>query len=865
MRSILKVNNSDLSFRLKLNYNNVYSRLKMVLGKKAAIFADLSTKSTTTTWYTDDEKEYTSLAEAPKTEYEAIVAALGDEIKRVHKEISSSAELAPYVDDLLDVPDEKYIFYRRSEDGYKFLLTGWGCKQAHSIASQSGGLSRRLRNNFEEEIEDSGKTTINERDFDGRKEDKTSKEQNRKNIFDRKEEDKKDLSGRTEPVTEKKEEAKVSEKTPSKTETKAQTKEESGKTVAAEEVKKEETQIKKKTQHVQLKVINQNGKPIEDELVKVETEQGESTVITNEDGIAEIGNLTYHSNFVVSFPDMPNIQSRTFEVEPKVETYEAHVKKLVKYSPVLFVEDQNGNIVEDYNVKLYVGGQDSMVNTGTNGMVQLPTMTEGQKFMVVDAANYANTQEYSVTPESVKNPFRFTIRRPEKVKVGIAVYDKEGKPIEGVAVNVVSGDKPCQQTTKKDGRAEFPMDLFEAGDVPLTLQVPGKGQIKSRLKFDPNITEYTIQIGGKKPHTHNTLSKNLKWLGLIPLLALLGWGGYKLWPHNVPISTLEKGVVLIQSEVVYFVETGFQQADGSPYRFYFTYDENEKKYGDGTFDINQAVLMRGTGTGFLISPEGHIATNRHVADPIPPKGAASMVKDVMVSEKQKMEEISETINDRLRTIGPLRLSSPELNAQYEALLEQQKMAQEYIKMVDKMLTVGDFEVKTQCRTSVAFVNSIIESWDDFKGCSFRISGDPGDVNAKDVAIIQLKNKERDLPADAYIYDIPKKDIMDGEIPDNYEVTVLGYNAGLQLADIKNGIHPQPTKGLLTIKSDKYNFGYDANTFGGSSGSPVLNKDQKVIGVNNANLGNGSGKGFAVRTKYLRELMDEIGLNPDKKK
>ena len=112
MKPIIKVSNSELSFRLKLNYNNVYSRLRMLLGKSASLFADISTKSTTTTWYADDA-EYTALSEAPKSEIRDITLSLSQVLKTVKKEIDKSQELAPYADDIMEVPDNNFVFYNK--------------------------------------------------------------------------------------------------------------------------------------------------------------------------------------------------------------------------------------------------------------------------------------------------------------------------------------------------------------------------------------------------------------------------------------------------------------------------------------------------------------------------------------------------------------------------------------------------------------------------------------------------------------------------------------------------------------------------------------------------------------------------------
>ena len=71
-----------------------------------------------------------------------------------------------------------------------------------------------------------------------------------------------------------------------------------------------------------------------------------------------LGELPIGDAFVIFFPSVPGNKERAFEVEQNVEVYDAYIKKVVKYSPILFVEDQQGNIVPNYDVKIIVNGQD---------------------------------------------------------------------------------------------------------------------------------------------------------------------------------------------------------------------------------------------------------------------------------------------------------------------------------------------------------------------------------------------------------------------------------------------------------------------------------------------------------------------------
>ncbi len=130
---------------------------------------------------------------------------------------------------------------------------------------------------------------------------------------------------------------------------------------------------------------------------------------------------------MIFFPSVPGNKERAFEVEQNVEVYDAYIKKVVKYSPILFVEDQQGNIVPNYDVKIIVSGQDYALNSGVDGTIQLPTMNEGQKFIAIDMANYANTEEYLVTSTDAKSPYHFHIKTQGKRRSQLMLLIKQAR------------------------------------------------------------------------------------------------------------------------------------------------------------------------------------------------------------------------------------------------------------------------------------------------------------------------------------------------------------------------------------------------------------------------------------------------------
>ena len=828
MRQLVRVNNSELSFRLKLNYNNVHSRMKMWLDAGKFIFADLSTKSANTVWYSNDDAEYVRLTDVPEDGRQQVMSRLEEVVEQAAQVLRNAPELAPYVDDIMEIPDLSFVFCNKENGDYRFLLAGWGCKYAHVQTGDRLLGIRRGGNRRTASGEDSGIKTDpagsganNQKD--GRKK-KTEK---------KKDGNSGDAGTETDPT----------------------------KDMAGGATPEEET-VRKKMQHVWLRVLDQRDHPVGGERVEIRMSGMSVMKVTGEDGRAEVGDLPCRDTFTVSFPDMKGSNERAFEVEPDVEVYDAYIKKLVRYAPVLFVEDQDGNPVRQHDIKVIVAGQATVYNTGEEGVVQLPLMQEGQKFVAVDTANYANTAEFDVTPAKAKTPYRFRIRQFEKPKVGVTVLDKDRKPVPGTVVDVESDDKPCRQATGNDGRAEFPHDVFRAGKTLVGIQPPGKQRMLYELDFKPETTEYAVQLKERRPSS--SFARYWKWLGLLPLLVLLGWGGYELYQYlhkdEIPSwAELNKGVVLLKSDVVYHVDTGLEEKTGYS-DFYFNYNANEKAIFNYTFDADKVTSSVNWGTGFFISEDGLIATNRHIAAPIPPEEVVPVLKNLFVSLRDAFSDKAQQFQKDLNRYGSLRNISEKNALILDQIQDSLDFYTQAAKFYNRVLDMADYKVDVACRTYAAFDNSMIELINEqtFHPCTCLAYGDPGDVTSNDLAVIQLNEKEKAMPKDAYVFKIPETDPFadNKEGNEDYEIWVLGYNNGPALAGVETGIHPQHVKGSILSTNEKYRVSYNAGILGGTSGGPVVNKERKLVAINNSGWGD-SNLNFGVRTTYLRELLEEV--------
>jgi V8-like Glu-specific endopeptidase len=77
-----------------------------------------------------------------------------------------------------------------------------------------------------------------------------------------------------------------------------------------------------------------------------------------------------------------------------------------------------------------------------------------------------------------------------------------------------------------------------------------------------------------------------------------------------------------------------------------------------------------------------------------------------------------------------------------------------------------------------------------------------------------------------------------------------------MADTEKGLQNQLQSGSITQSRGDYEFGHNAATAGGASGSPVLNEKGKLIGVHHAGmtgLTGAQGFNWAIKAKFVLEL------------
>lgn len=127
---------------------------------------------------------------------------------------------------------------------------------------------------------------------------------------------------------------------------------------------------------------------------------------------------------------------------------------------------------------------------------------------------------------------------------------------------------------------------------------------------------------------------------------------------------------------------------------------------------------------------------------------------------------------------------------------------------------------------------------------------------KDVALLQSLRSE--LPTGATCVNIKDSiDVNADNLKNGTYVYTLGFPAPALTQDFKstNGMQAVDHDGKVTQKPMQYSFQHSAATIGGASGSPIFNKEGKLVGVLNAGITGTQGFNFGILSKYVQEIVD----------
>lgn len=276
---------------------------------------------------------------------------------------------------------------------------------------------------------------------------------------------------------------------------------------------------------------------------------------------------------------------------------------------------------------------------------------------------------------------------------------------------------------------------------------------------------------------------------LVLVLGLLGYAGYRYRSGSFDPNDYTESVVMLYHSFVYKVDL-----PKGP--IYITKNQNGfAVYKDGAGPIES------TGTGFFVSTDGKIITNRHVALPW------------------------EYTDDDIRTLT--------------AALNE--------KGIYGFTITGE-----TVYLGYVLDNTFVSSISDFSRCQRIREGATKEI---DVALIQTNTKE--TPAKVkHIVDLDNAITDKEDLKPGVKLVSIGYPLGFRLAATKQGIRSHIENGQITRQSDGVRLSHNITSQHGASGSPIFDEAGHLVAVLNAGIDTSQGFNFGIIAAHAKNLLTE---------
>jgi pSer/pThr/pTyr-binding forkhead associated (FHA) protein/S1-C subfamily serine protease len=387
---------------------------------------------------------------------------------------------------------------------------------------------------------------------------------------------------------------------------------------------------------------------------------------------------------------------------------------------------------------------------------------------------------------------RKTIGRNSGNDIVVAYKEVSGSHaqlLEKANGDIAIADSGSTNGTYVNGR-KISLHILKPGDM---VMLANKYPLDWNNVFPKAIPDQYAPQGKAAPKT--TITKTL--LISAAVIVVIAAGGFltvkKPWEVQTPAlfasasvlspegiyARYKKSVVLIMG--AYYFETP---------RGYYSVNSQGKVVRISSED--DAIIY--FGTGFIVSNDGKIITNKHVAAPWE-------YDDELIAEIKRRTGVA-NVEGRQAFIG--------------------------------------------CFLNDTHVSDI----QDLIRCTVLKTGATNDI---DVAVLQTNSKT--LPSGVErIVDLNEAVVTDDEFVIGSSVFTIGFPAGFGLGMTEQGIQANNQDGKITQQRGDVEFGHNIASEHGASGSPIFNQYGKLVGVLNAEYEAKQGYNMAIKAKYAVELM-----------
>lgn len=237
------------------------------------------------------------------------------------------------------------------------------------------------------------------------------------------------------------------------------------------------------------------------------------------------------------------------------------------------------------------------------------------------------------------------------------------------------------------------------------------------------------------------------------------------------------------------------------------------------------------GTGFFISKNGQLITNLHVVKPWLDGNAREFLQDEFSKRLAKYAEFRSTLDLAQKGVIGKLFSPSELNAYISKIKVEGEL--DYVALIPHGQVYDPTNI-IKCR--------VLSAGEDLK---------------KDVALVQTMDGRLPTSDCTTVNVVDSMDVSDNALVVGEHIYTLGFPLLTSLQDQKaeNGIQLLARGGNITQILNEYQFGFDAASFGGASGSPVFNNKGMLVGILNAGVQMTQGFNYGIKAKYIKELLD----------
>lgn len=334
------------------------------------------------------------------------------------------------------------------------------------------------------------------------------------------------------------------------------------------------------------------------------------------------------------------------------------------------------------------------------------------------------------------------------------------------------------------------------------------------------------------------------------------------------------GVVLIANNFFYAVHLPGMQT------LYFTgIDEQTGELQGLTTEQGKVAMSQNalSGTGFFVGNKGEILTNRHVVKPQVDKQKVQQIFQVMLAQARAYyESLQAELGERYTMLDEQKETSyfggwEESENNRQVALQQAELERQYNMLEQQKRSLASVDMRQMhielfSRIGVAYDGMNVRGLADFESCNIVKVSEDANV---DLALIQLKdqtppertyvfnpNPIEESPLSALWHKMTGNDAQNPRQPKiDDKVTMIGYNAGLVIANTSQGIRTQTTSGAISQDADSHRLLYTIPSLQGSSGSPVLNEFGELVAVNFAGMANTQSFNYGIRLEKVLQFLN----------